>query len=111
LFIIEVNFFFNYLDKSLLMWKVTRDGDGGGVTGTPFKRYTGHSHFVADVTSSLDSRFCITAAWDRTLRLWDLDKGVATRQFIGHTNVMKSNHTCTLISCGLCSRKSYLSEF
>ena len=48
------------------------------------KRLKGHNHFVADVVVSSCGQFCVSASWDKTLRLWDIEKGVTTTRFVGH---------------------------
>jgi guanine nucleotide-binding protein subunit beta-2-like 1 protein len=48
------------------------------------KRLSGHSHFVSDVVVSSCGNFAVSASWDKTLRLWDLDRGVTTTRFVGH---------------------------
>ncbi len=44
----------------------------------------GHSHYIEDVVISSDGQFALSASWDSTLRLWDLNTGVTTKRFIGH---------------------------
>ena len=51
----------------------------------PFRRLTGHSHFVQDVVLSSDGQFALSGSWDGELRLWDLATGRTTRRFVGHT--------------------------
>ncbi|RKP13089.1 WD40-repeat-containing domain protein [Piptocephalis cylindrospora] len=70
-------------DKTLLVWKLTRDETDYGV---PHRSLTGHNHFVQDVVISSDGQFALSASWDKTLRLWDLNTGRTTRRFLGHTN-------------------------
>lgn len=71
-------------DKSLIIWQLNRDA-GSGSFGTPHRALKGHSHFVQDVIVSSDGQFALSASWDATLRLWDLNAGATTRRFVGHT--------------------------
>ena len=75
-------------DRSLLIWKISSSVDQGeisSVTGTTFRRLTGHSHFISDVVLSSDNNFALTSSWDTTMRLWDLRAGRTTYRFVGHT--------------------------
>lgn len=65
-------------DKSIILWKLTKEEK---VYGTPFRRLTGHSHFVQDVVLSSDSQFALSGSWDGDLRLWDLNSGACTRRY------------------------------
>lgn len=58
-----------FTDKSIIMWKLTRDETNYGI---PQRSLKGHSHFVSDVVISSDGQFALSGAWDGTLRLWDL---------------------------------------
>jgi len=69
-------------DKSLIMWKLTRDDQSYGI---PQRALRGHSHFVSDIVMSSDGQFALSGSWDSTLRLWDLNTGATTRRFVGHT--------------------------
>ncbi|EFA80228.1 G beta like protein [Heterostelium album PN500] len=69
-------------DKSVMVWKLTREQDTYGV---PLRSLRGHSHFVQDVVISHDGQFALSGSWDKTLRLWDINSGVTTRRFAGHT--------------------------
>ena len=64
-------------DKSLIVWKLTRDDMNYGI---PQKRLHGHGHFVSDVVLSSDGHFALSGSWDKTLRLWDLSAGKTTRR-------------------------------
>lgn len=68
-------------DKTVMVWNLTRQTPHYGV---PVRRLHGHSHFVEDVVISNDGRFALSASWDTTMRLWDLQTGVTTRRFVGH---------------------------
>ncbi|KAJ1554887.1 Guanine nucleotide-binding protein subunit beta-2-like 1 [Nowakowskiella sp. JEL0078] len=70
-------------DKTIIVWHLTRDSDQFGV---PQKSLHGHNHFVEDVAISSDGQFALSASWDKTLRLWDLNTGETTRRFVGHSN-------------------------
>lgn len=70
-------------DKSIIVWKLNFDEQA--VTGLPQRSLRGHGHFVTDVVMSTDGQFALSGSWDKTLRLWDLQQGVSTRQFCSHT--------------------------
>lgn len=69
-------------DKTILVWRLTRDDANYGVAKRSLK---GHSHFVSDVVISSDGQFALSGSWDMTLRLWDINTGQPTRRFVGHT--------------------------
>ncbi|KNE66853.1 hypothetical protein AMAG_11332 [Allomyces macrogynus ATCC 38327] len=70
-------------DKTLLIWQLTRDATNYGIAR---RALTGHNHFVEEIAISSDGQFALSASWDKTLRLWDLNTGKTTRRFVGHTN-------------------------
>jgi len=70
-------------DKTIIVWNLVRDETNYGV---PRRALTGHNHFVQDVVISSDGQFALSASWDKTLRLWDLNTGQTTRRFVGHTS-------------------------
>uniref|UniRef100_A0ACD5T7N7 Uncharacterized protein n=1 Tax=Avena sativa TaxID=4498 RepID=A0ACD5T7N7_AVESA len=78
-------------DKSVLVWDLTNpapspaDDTVGNEYAVPFRRLTGHGHFVQDVVLSSDGQFALSGSWDGELRLWDLSTGLTTRRFVGHT--------------------------
>jgi len=74
-------------DKTVIVWKLDDVPSIGGTQsiGKPERALKGHGHFVSDVVMSSDGQFALSGSWDRTLRLWDLQTGQTTRQFISHT--------------------------
>jgi len=73
-----------------------QDGDGWELTpqedepGYARKCLTGHNQAVQDVVTSSDGQFCLSASWDKTMRLWDLNVGQSVRAFVGHTSDVNS---------------------
>jgi len=79
-------------DKKLIVWQMNQDGYGTEV-GTAKKSLSGHGQAIQDCALSAavgGDKFAISASWDSTLRLWDLQKGVMARKFIGHTSDVNS---------------------
>jgi len=68
-------------DKSVIVWTITRDEN----YALPKRSLKGHNHFIQDIAISSDGQFCISASWDKTLRLWNLNKGETTCRFVGHS--------------------------
>jgi guanine nucleotide-binding protein subunit beta-2-like 1 protein len=72
-------------DKSVLVWKLDPTAEEGESYGKATKMYTGHSHFVQELSLSNDCAHCLTASWDGLIRMWDLNEGKTVRLFKGHT--------------------------
>eukprot|EP01122_Echinamoeba_exundans_P001370 TRINITY_DN11440_c1_g1_i1.p1 TRINITY_DN11440_c1_g1~~TRINITY_DN11440_c1_g1_i1.p1 ORF type:complete len:334 (+),score=93.95 TRINITY_DN11440_c1_g1_i1:51-1004(+) len=69
-------------DKSVIVWSLTREEFEYGFARRALR---GHNHFVQDTIISSDGQFALSASWDATLRLWDLNNGTTTRRFVSHT--------------------------
>ncbi|CAG8712341.1 12406_t:CDS:2, partial [Racocetra fulgida] len=76
-----INIYQELNDKTIIVWQLTHEE---ATYGIPRKALTGHNHFVQDVVISSDGQFALSASWDKTLRLWDLNTGTTTRRFVGH---------------------------
>merc|ERR1711998_190504 len=70
-------------DKSIIIWELKRDDEEN--YGFARRALKGHGHFVQDVVLSSDGQFALSASWDATMRLWDLNTGTTTRRFVGHS--------------------------
>lgn len=73
-------------DNKIITWEITekKATDDDQEWGIPKKVHSGHSHFIQDICLSLDSRYCLSASWDKTLRLWDLSNGSTIKTFVSH---------------------------
>eukprot|EP00357_Protocruzia_adherens_P033479 CAMPEP_0115006126 /NCGR_PEP_ID=MMETSP0216-20121206/20298_1 /TAXON_ID=223996 /ORGANISM="Protocruzia adherens, Strain Boccale" /LENGTH=340 /DNA_ID=CAMNT_0002372617 /DNA_START=55 /DNA_END=1077 /DNA_ORIENTATION=- len=79
-------------DKSMFIWNISKDGgdEGNQYTGSVKRALRGHNHFIQDLVVSSDKRYAISASWDATMRLWDIEAGQTVRSFIGHTKDVMS---------------------
>jgi len=71
-------------DKTIVAWKGTDRLSNDPEAIKPARRLEGHSGFVSDVALSNNAEFALTAAWDRSLRLWNLKTGDCITKFHGH---------------------------
>ena len=73
-------------DGSIIAWEITPKDftDEDQEWGKARRIYNSHSHIVQDLSLSQDSRYCLSASWDKTLRLWDLESGKSTVTFVDH---------------------------
>jgi len=74
-------------DKTVMVWELTPSEDEPGYAR---KCLTGHNQAVQDVVTSSDGQFCLSASWDKSMRLWDLNVGQSVRAFVGHTSDVNS---------------------
>merc|ERR1740138_11136 len=74
-------------DKTLIKWRLDEDknDEEDREWGRPQKMFTGHSHFVNEICLTVDGRFCFSASWDGTVRLWNTTTGKTVSKLIGHT--------------------------
>lgn len=80
-------------DQNVIYWQITEKKQSeDNEWGIPKRVLSGHSHFIEDLALSIDSRYALTASWDKTLRLWDLTHGKSTHTFVDHT---KDALTCS----------------
>ena len=91
-------------DKTLLIWNLDIDTQQGSIVtrveAVPRRVLTGHSHFIQEVCLSSDNHFALTASWDHTMRLWDLNAGKTTHRFVGHTG--------DVLSCAMSSDNRHI---
>jgi hypothetical protein len=57
--------------------------------GALIRTLTGHSDFVYGVAVSADGRHAVSASWDKTLKVWELDSGKEIITLAGHTEVFE----------------------
>lgn len=46
--------------------------------------YTGHSHFVSEVTLTSDSRYILSSSWDGSVRFWNINTGKTVERLVDH---------------------------
>lgn len=74
-------------DKTLMIWDLNEksDIDDQAEMGRARKVLSGHSHFISDIDLSQDSRFCLSASWDGSIRLWNLKTATTRKTLVGHS--------------------------
>eukprot|EP00922_Rhytidocystis_sp_ex-Travisia-forbesii_P006010 GHVS01008719.1.p1 GENE.GHVS01008719.1~~GHVS01008719.1.p1 ORF type:complete len:322 (+),score=34.20 GHVS01008719.1:70-1035(+) len=77
-------------DKKVIVWQLNLDSEDSSNIGYARRALTGHSQCVQDVVISSDGQFALSGSWDRSLRLWDLNRGETVRAFTGHTSDVNS---------------------
>jgi len=58
--------------------------------GRELRTLEGHSYTVYGVAIAPDGRFAVSASWDHTLKVWDLQSGRELRTLEGHSNIVFS---------------------
>jgi WD40 repeat protein len=54
--------------------------------GPEIRRFEGHTEAVQDVASLPNGKHCLSAANDKTIRLWNIETGSEVRRFEGHAS-------------------------
>ena len=79
-------------DRTIIVWRLNLESKTSDTLfGQPQKQLKGHDHFINDLALSGENLFALSASWDKTMRLWDLQKGVVAHKFKGHE---KEVNTC-----------------
>lgn len=76
-------------DKLVHLWKIPSSMPSNSKkTLTPALTFKGHSEGINDLSFTSDSRFLATASDDKTIRIWDVQRGSsdALVELKGHTN-------------------------
>lgn len=55
------------------------------MSGSEARRQQGHEHILRCVATTPDGKKAFSASWDKTIRMWDIEKGTAIGKFEGHT--------------------------
>ena len=96
-------------DHTCLVWKLQagemiEDPSLVMSCGTPLKSLQGHSHIVEEVSLSVDGQYALTASWDGTVRLWNVNTGKSEKTLSGHKkdvlSVCFSPDNRLIMSCG-----------
>jgi tricorn protease-like protein len=79
-------------DKTLKVWDLKGGGALRGFVGwlkggqrDALRTLEGHSDFVVGVAVTPDGKRAVSASWDKTLKVWDLETGRAERTLEAHS--------------------------
>lgn len=75
------------------------------IQGKEVRRFEGHSNDVNDLAVTVDRKYLISASSDKTVRIWNLQKGELAHTFTEHTwnvnSVEVDPYSKYIISCGI----------
>lgn len=75
------------------------------IQGKEIRRFEGHTNDVNDLAVTLDRKYLISASSDKTVRLWNLQKGELEHTFTDHTwnvnSVIVDPYSKYVVSCGI----------
>jgi hypothetical protein len=62
----------------------------GAPGGAMLRTLEGHSHMVLGVAVTADGKLAVSASWDKTLKVWDLETGRTLRTLEGHSDSVRA---------------------
>jgi len=72
-------------DGTIVSWVASTDRTSEeSPLAVPNRRLEGHTGFVQDVALTHNGDYALSASWDRSLRLWNLQSGACYGKFVGH---------------------------
>ena len=77
----------NLMTKRTMKKTVNGEDQRGCTQVSYFNSYSslGHSHFISEICLTGDSRYCFSASWDGSVRLWNVASGKTISSLVGHS--------------------------
>ena len=78
-------------DKTLKVWELSTSSPPGSVLSDPGEWQTllGHTSQVNTVAVTADGRLAVSGSSDKSLKVWDLERGVELRSLRGHADTVE----------------------